>query len=57
MLVQTTAPIVDLLRKTNLTANEQIQIEDAITAISQERNWARHTAAWWLNKQPFPENF
>jgi hypothetical protein len=38
MLVQTTALIVDLLRKTSLTVNEQIQIEDAITAISQERN-------------------
>ena len=49
--------IVELLHKTNLTADEQIQIEGAITAIAQERNWARHTAAWWLNKQAFPENF
>ncbi len=59
MLIQTvsTTPIVDLLRKTILTADEQIQIEGAITAIAQERNWARHTAAWWLNKQVFPENY
>lgn len=52
-----TASIAQLLRKTNLTADDQIQIEGAITAIAQERNWARHTAAWWLNKQAFPENF
>lgn len=59
MLVQSvsTASIIDLLRKTALTANEQIQIEGAITAIAQERNWTRHTAAWWLNKQAFPKNF
>ena len=52
-----TASISDLLHKTSLTADEQIQIEAAITAIAQERNWARHSAAWWLNKQAFPENF
>lgn len=52
-----TASIVDLLPKTSLTADEQSQLERAITAIAQERNWARHTAAWWLNKQAFPERF
>ncbi|PSB15023.1 hypothetical protein C7B65_25390 [Phormidesmis priestleyi ULC007] len=51
-----TASIIDLLRKTVLTADEQIQIEGAVTAIAQERNWARHTAAWWLNQQAFSEN-
>jgi hypothetical protein len=51
-----TTSIVELLRKTTLTADEQIQVEGAITAVSQERNWARSTTALWLNQQAFPEN-
>lgn len=51
-----TASIVDLLHKTSLTADEQIQIEAAITAIAQERNWARRTTVWWLDQQAFYEN-
>jgi hypothetical protein len=50
-----TAPIIDLLRKTNLTADEQLQIEGAITAVAQERNWKHQRAAYWLHCQCFPE--
>ena len=52
-----TASIVELLRKTKLTAHDQRQIEGAMTAVAQEHNWTRHTAACWLNKQAFPEHF
>ena len=52
-----TALIVALLRQTNLTVHDQRQIERAITAVAQERNWTQHTAAQWFTKQAFPEHF
>jgi|GEM_PF-2187953 len=53
--IASTASVVQLLRKTSLTADEQHQIEDAITAIAQQRGWAHHTAAWSLHRQAFPD--
>lgn len=44
-----------LLCKYNLTADEQITIENTIGLVATQHNWTRQKAAWYLHRKAFPE--
>ena len=46
--------VVDLLKKYNLTADEQIAIEAAIGLVAAQHRWSRRRAAWFLHCKAFP---
>lgn len=48
---------VQFLKLYNLSAVQQMTIEAAIGEVALQHNCSRQQAAWWLNKQAFPEIF